>query len=247
VLYRAIHAAAWPLLAWSVRFKVRGARHVPPSGGVVLAANHASVLDPVVIGNAVTRRPLSFMAKEELFRIPVFGRLIRRVNAVPIRRGVVDRTAMAEFGRLLRVEGRALLVFPEGTRTSDGSLGEARRGVAALCLAARVPVIPVLVTGTFEMWPRGRRFPRWHGRIEVRFGPPVQWSDRELNASGDPSTALAKRIMERIASLRTTEEPAHGFWDGYREVIFRRRADRQGVNRGGEIQDEPGPTHAAGR
>lgn len=169
----------------------------------------------------MARRVVYFMAREDLFRIPVLGWYIRQVHALPIRRGDLNRGTLTWFEQLVKGAGYALMVFPEGTRTADGALGEPRRGIGAICRAAHVPIIPTLIKGTYEAWPRWRRLPKLSGKIEVRFGPPVQWSDAELNATGDPSGALVRLIMKRITELHTTHEPPLGFWKGYSQVLRR--------------------------
>lgn len=209
----------WPLFRILYRFRARGVHHVPVSGGVVIAANHASFMDPPMVACALVHRTLAFMARDNLFRVPLVGPFIRRVFALPIRRGIMNRGAMADFAAVLRDDGCALLVFPEGTRTPDGRLGKPQRGVAAICREAGVPVIPALIRGTYAAWPRHARLPRLRGDIEVCFGPPVQWDDNELNATGDPNGALATLIMNRIAQLHTTPEAPFGFWKGYRHVL----------------------------
>ena len=243
MLYRLIQFLAWPVVRGWFRLAVRGTEHVPARGGAIIAVNHASYADPPLLGCALTTRPVHFMAKEELFRIPLMGRFIRANNALPIRRGVVNRRAMEEFRRLVHDRGGALLVFPEGTRTPDGRLGEARRGVGALCRAAGVPIIPALITGSYAYWPRWRRLPRLRGRIEVRFGPPVQWADDELNAAGDPSGALATLIMKRISELHDTTGPALGFWEGYRNILRRPSAVRP-VPPDHPFTARPGPSNS---
>ena len=203
------------------RLRVYGADHVPASGGVVLAANHASFLDPPMIACAVPVRPLSFMAKAELFRVPVFGAFIRALYAVSVVRRGLTRVQLGEFSSMVRDRGMALAVFPEGTRSPDGTLGPAHRGVGAICRMAGVPVIPVLISGTWGAWPRFRLLPRPFGRIEVRFGPPVQWNNEELNATGDASGALAARIMSRIADLQDRQEAPLGWLEGFRRLLVR--------------------------
>jgi len=226
VQYRLTHFAFWLIFTIVYGLRIRGMRHVPKTGGVILASNHASHFDPPVIAAACISRDLSFMAKEELFRFRPFGAFIGAYNAIPVKRGAFDRRALAFFTRWLREEGRVLLMFPEGTRTTDGSLGEAKRGVGALCRFAKVPVVPVLVTGTYGIYPKGRLIPRLWGRIEVRFGPPVEWSDDELAASGDPSGALAARMMEEIRKLYDSDEPLLGVREGLKQVIRRFRPGR---------------------
>lgn len=220
MLYRLLHWLAWPLGTLVFGLKVRGVRHVPASGGAILAANHASFLDPVLIGCALAHRRVHFMAKEELFAVPGFGAVIRALGAIPVRRGGVAPASLRRFMALVGEAGSVLAVFPEGTRTPDGRLGPARRGVGAIARAAGVPVIPVFVEGTFAAWPRFRRLPRWHRGFEVRFGPPIQWADRELDVSGDPSGALARSMMNAISELEhpQTLEPSMRFRDGMRAL-----------------------------
>ena len=219
MLYRITQWLSWPLFTLFFRFRSRGGHHVPARGGCVIAANHASYLDPLLIGAALPHRRVGFMAKEELFRFPVFGWAIRSMGAIPVRRGGITPGAFRAFAGLLRDEGRVLVVFPEGTRTPDGRLGPGRRGVGAICLVAGVPVVPAYVTGSYAAWPRWRWLPRW-GRFEVRFGAPLQWADRELEATGDPSDALATLMMNAIAQLEHPPvlEPSLRFLDGVRHL-----------------------------
>lgn len=220
MLYEAIHVACWPFSRIFYRFKVYGSSNIPREGGMIIASNHASFYDPLLVANAVTTRSLNFMAKEELFKIPVFGLICRLVHAVPIRRGSFDRRVIGGFEQMAKRNRRGLILFPEGTRSPDGALGKPRRGVGALCRAAKVPVIPARILGTYEAWPRWRLFPRMLGRIEVIFGPPVEWSDEKLDASGDPSGALATLIMEKIAKLDSPHNLLPlGFWQGYRNIL----------------------------
>jgi 1-acyl-sn-glycerol-3-phosphate acyltransferase len=221
MFYWILQFLAWPVVRVLYGYKARGAGHVPTTGGVVLAANHASFLDPPMIALGLPLRPVSFMAKEELFRVPVFGWAIRALYAVSVHRGGLTRSQLRSYLGLVGRDGGALVVFPEGTRSRDGSIGRAQRGVGAICRMAGVPVIPVLVTGTWRAWPRTRLLPLPWGHIEVRFGAPVQWTDEELNASGDASGALATLIMKRITELHDTEEAPMGFWKGYRLLLSR--------------------------
>lgn len=241
MIYFLMQLAAWPIFRLLYRFRVRGFQHVPATGGMVLAANHVSFFDPPMLGAAMLRRPVSFMAKEELFRVPVFGPAIRGLYAVSVRRGQLSRSQLKDFIGLVRREGRALVVFPEGTRSADGVLGVAHRGVGAICRMAEVPVIPVLILGTWSVWPRTRRLPRPWGRIEVRFGAPVEWSHETLSASGDASGALASLIMRRIAALHESEDAPVGFWEGYRLMLTRSsaagaRTNVQPVSQGGGVE-----------
>jgi 1-acyl-sn-glycerol-3-phosphate acyltransferase len=209
--YRFTRLTCRTVLRLLYRFRTYGIENIPVDGGVVIASNHASYLDPVLLGSANTVRRVYFMAKEELFRVPVFGKMILSLGAMPIRRGGFDRNIFRTFGDMLKVQKLALVVFPEGTRSRDGKLGPARRGVGALCLAAGVPVVPAHIRGSFEAWPRFRLFPRLRGEIEVRFGSPIQWSDGELKASDDPNESMADLILKKIEELSMTEGKALGF------------------------------------
>lgn len=226
MLYFVLQLAGWVVFRVLYRLRVSGYEHLPASGGVVLAANHASFLDPPMIACAVPQRPLSFMAKAELFRVPAFGGLIRALYAVSVVRRGLTRVQLREFASMVRDRGLALAVFPEGTRSPDGTLGPAHRGIGAICRMAGVPVVPVLISGSWQAWPRSRLLPRPFGRIEVRIGAPVQWTDEELNATGDASGALATLIMRRIAELHDTKPAPTGWWKGLR--VLMQRASKPG-------------------
>jgi len=182
-------------------WKVRGREHVPKKGGVIVASNHVSFWDPPLVGTAAVRE-LHFLAKEELFRTPVLGPLIRAFNAIPIRRGVADLSGLTKAMEVLRA-GRALLMFPEGTRARDGELHAARPGVGMLAVATDARIVPAYISGS-------NRPGKWllrGGRLRVTFGPARSW--RELagpDAALPPGRALYQGvgagIMREIASLR---------------------------------------------
>ncbi len=149
--------AVFLMRAW-FGLRVRGAEHVPASGPALIVSNHQSILDPPVIGGAA-RRQIYFLAKAELFRIPMFGSLIRALHARPVRREGSDPGALRTAAQLLG-EGKALLVFPEGTRSLNGRLGEGKPGVGMLAVTSGAPVVPVYVSGTLEALPKGSAWPR---------------------------------------------------------------------------------------
>ena len=189
------------LLAGRLCFRLhgRGAEHVPTSGPVLLVANHVSHLDPPLIG-AVSPRPLSFMAKAELFEVPLFGGLIRRLNAHPLRREGGDAAALRAALRVLK-GGGALLVFPEGTRGENGILGKPKPGAGMLAVLGGAPVIPVYIGGSGRAWPRGRRFPR-PADVTVTFGPPLPVSAGAHASRKDDYEAASRQMMAAIAGLR---------------------------------------------
>jgi 1-acyl-sn-glycerol-3-phosphate acyltransferase len=180
---------------------VRGVGHIPPSGPFVVASNHASVLDPYMIGYASKRRQVGFMAKEELFRIPVFGWCIRIWGAFPVRRGSLDEAGIQRFYDFIHRD-KPVTIFPEGTRTPDGEVHEGKKGVGMLLQKVRVPVVPVYVGGTFAAWPKGRAFPRPVG-LSVTFGPPVPLEDLyALPREKETYRRITARVMEHIRALR---------------------------------------------
>jgi 1-acyl-sn-glycerol-3-phosphate acyltransferase len=170
--------------------KVYGVENVPERGGVLILSNHQSYLDPVVLG-AKLIRPLSFLAKSELFEVPGFGWMIRNLNAFPVRQGEGDIGAVKETIRRLQ-EGHALNMFPEGSRSDDGEIAPMQSGIGLIARRAGVPVVPAVIDGSFAAWPRGKKIFRPHP-IRVQFGPPMDLKDLK-----------AAEIVKRIDStLRT--------------------------------------------
>ncbi|MDR1471203.1 MAG: 1-acyl-sn-glycerol-3-phosphate acyltransferase [Synergistaceae bacterium] len=164
------------------RVSIRGLRELEEflvsRGGspVILAANHASYLDPPAIG-MVFPRPLRFIAWDGLFRVPLLSSLIRALGAVPVNQE--DKSSAA---RLLRAvigfieDGFSVLIFPEGMRSPDGNLLPLEGGVALIALKTGAPIVPVRLDGTWEAYPVGRRFPRPR-KVSVSFGPPIRVGD----------------------------------------------------------------------
>ena len=147
--------------------RVRCDEPLPRTGGVLVLSTHQSHLDPLLLGLATDRR-LSSMARSSLYRFKPFGFVITALDAVPIDREGSAVAAMKVVIKRLQ-DGAAVIVFPEGTRTHDGRMGEIKSGFAILAKKARVPIAPVAIVGAYECWPRSRLFPR-PGRIRVEFG-----------------------------------------------------------------------------
>jgi 1-acyl-sn-glycerol-3-phosphate acyltransferase len=189
------------------RFTAHGMSHIPERGRIILASNHASNLDPLFVGVAAPRR-INYLAKKELFSNRLFGFILRKIcSALPVDRDQMDRTTLREIFRLLEHE-EMMLVFPEGTRTHDGKLGEAKLGVGLIAHHARATVIPAYVRGSYEILPRHAK--RIHlNRCAVSFGPPV-----ELDAlyrqgkSKEVYKRIGDRIMEGIRKLEESSRQA---------------------------------------
>ncbi|MGD0112532.1 MAG: lysophospholipid acyltransferase family protein [Armatimonadota bacterium] len=185
------------------RWEVVGRERVPAEGGVLLIANHTSYVDPPIVGTA-SPRPVNFMAKAELFRIPVLGWLIRRTHAFPVRRDTTDREALRRAIRLLR-DGRVLLVFPEGTRSPDGRVMEAEQGAAFIALSAGAHVVPVAIDGADRVLPRHSPIVR-PGKLRVAFGEPVDLSQLcGQRLTREVLGQASERMMEALRGLLPPE------------------------------------------
>ncbi len=149
---------------------------VPPTGGVLMISNHQSYLDPPLLGTKLNRS-MAYLAKSELFELGPFSRLIRALNAFPVRQGKGDVGAMKESIRLLQ-EGWLLNMFPEGSRTPDGRVYPAQKGAGLMIRRAGVPVVPVAIDGSYEAWPRGHKFPHPHP-IRILYGHPIELAHRK--------------------------------------------------------------------
>jgi 1-acyl-sn-glycerol-3-phosphate acyltransferase len=174
------------------RFKVM--ERLPESGGVLVLSSHQSHLDPLLLGLATNRR-LSSLARSSLFKFGPFGNAIAALGAVPIDRSASSVTAMRTVIQRLR-KGAAVIVFPEGTRTSTGQLGEMKKGFALLAKRAAVPIAPVAIVGAYECWPRFHMFPR-PGRIRLHFGTVIT-ADEVKSLS---ETQLADRCLAVLQDL----------------------------------------------
>jgi 1-acyl-sn-glycerol-3-phosphate acyltransferase len=176
------------------RWRVFHPERVPPTGPVILAANHASFIDPPLVG-AGARRHISFLARKTLFHSLV-GVVLRSWRVVPVDRdGGGGAGLKAILDRLL--EGGAILLFPEGTRTSDGQLQAARSGIGLVVIKSAAPVVPVRVFGTYEAFGRHRRFPLPQ-RLRVKYGRPLDFAALRAEAK-TCSKARLKEIYQRVA------------------------------------------------
>lgn len=186
------------------RMQVFGRENIPSKGGFILAANHASYLDPPALAVASPRQ-VYFLAKEGLF-VGLFGRLIAKLHAFPIKGQPGELIALRRAIKELR-SGKALLVFPEGRRTADGELAEPRPGVGFLATRANVPIVPAFIEGSNRALPVHGKFIR-PVKIKVYFGRPFfPEAAVELNRE-EFYQKLAARTMEEIARLK--DEAIHG-------------------------------------
>ncbi|MGZ8920808.1 MAG: lysophospholipid acyltransferase family protein [Limisphaerales bacterium] len=177
------------------RWEVFDAHNVPATGPVILASNHASFLDPPLVG-AATQREINYLARESLFRFPGIGWLLRHVNAVPVdREGGGAAGLRAIFDRLMK--GGAIILFPEGTRSPDGTLQKAKSGIGLTVIKSEAPVVPVRVFGTFDAYNRHHGIPRPR-KVAVRFGKPLDFTVLRSEAKSCSKPRL-KEIYQEVA------------------------------------------------
>lgn len=171
----------------------QGVENIPREGGLILAANHISNWDPPVAAAFVPRK-VHYMAKEELFRVPLFSQAIRALGAFPVRRGASDRAAIRKAINLL-ADGACLGVFPEGTRSRTGQLGKAEPGLALLAVKSGAPVVPTAIVGTNRIFSKSCFFPR----VKIRYGKPLAFTaDRADRAA---MQAFSDQVMAEIEKL----------------------------------------------
>lgn len=194
-LWRGLFALCFWLL---FRLRVEGREHEPATGPVLAICNHVSAADPFIAGVAL-RRSARYMAKVELFENPVLGALLRSVGSFPIRRGQPDRQSIrTALGAL--AHGEVLVMFPEGTRSSDGRLMAAEPGAALLALRAGAPVLPMAVIGTQRTMPKGTILPK-RMQVVVRIGAPLAVPRHEGRIDRTALDAWGRRFMAAIADL----------------------------------------------
>lgn len=183
------------------KLESHGNENIPRRGGALILCNHVSYLDPFIVGSAANRE-LHFMARHNSFDMPVIGRLIAAHNAYPVRRGTADRAALRHTISLLK-SGNLVLIFPEGTRSVDGTLGKPHGGVSFIAHNAGVPAIPAYVRGT--ILPRNAKWIR-PAQLTVTFGSPIDFSEvRKLEDKRELYRRMGEQIMQEIANLRDSQ------------------------------------------
>lgn len=173
------------------RARVFGLEKSKISGGVLFCSNHQSFFDPIIVG-MTSRRRLSFLARDTLFRSWIGAKVLRFYGSIPVQREGNSLGAIRATLKQLK-SSEAVLIFPEGTRTQDGSLLPLRPGFCAIARRGKVPILPVAIDGAYDAWPRSKRFPRF-SKIAICYGKPIE-SDvvRELD-----DEQLVQLLSERI-------------------------------------------------
>ncbi len=196
MLIKFLKPIGWTIFRVLFSIEYQGLENIPAGGPVIIAGNHPSYLDPVLVGLPVSRT-IRFMAWDALFRIPLLGRVIEALGAFPvdIRKGRGESAYREALGILQR--GEALGIFPEGQRSEQGPMGELRTGVARLAVETGAPIVPVTIGGAVRAWPKHRLLPK-PAKILVRFHEPIHLDQEErVNRSGDRN--YQAEIMELVA------------------------------------------------
>ncbi len=196
--YRIVQWFFSTVLAASNGLRTTGRENIPDRGPLLLVSNHLSHLDVLVLG-ILLARPLNYVARSTLFFFPL-GPFIRSLGAFPIQRDGIGAQGLKETFRRLKMGGIVTL-FPEGTRTSDGELGELKPGIALLASKARVAIVPAAISGTFEAWPKSRSLPVSHP-IRVHFGRPITPEQVKSLAAEELTALIRSRILECQAIAR---------------------------------------------
>ncbi len=200
--YEGLRIVARLALPTFTRIRVEGLENVPRRGPVILAMNHIHWLD-IPVASVRVPRVTHYMAKIELFNIPILGWMLRRGGAFPVRRGEGDREALRTAERLLS-QGEAVVIFPEGHRSDLGPLIEAHPGVALIALRGNAPIVPVAISGTRDVF-RHKGLFFWAPRVTVRYGTPFTLAS-ESKRSRESLAEATDRIMYAIAALLPPEQ-----------------------------------------
>lgn len=182
------------------RLRVYGKEHYYDKRAII-APNHASYLDPPMVAVSWPHE-IHFLASDYLFRVPLFGALIRKLNSHPINREKADLASIKMICQLLN-EDKQVLIFPEGTRTADGNLAPLKSGVAMIALRSKAAVVPAYVHGSYKAWNRNHWFPRPWGRAAVVFGSPILYEELAHLEGKQQQKVLLERLEQAIRNLQT--------------------------------------------
>lgn len=169
------------------RVEVENLHYIPKEGACIVCSNHIHNLDPVIIGTTIPRK-MSYMAKEELFRIKILGSIIRKLGMIPVNRDTADLSAIKNSLRILN-SGKVLGIFPEGTRKKKDVPSKVKPGLAMIAIKGKVPVIPVAIISNYRLF----------GKIKVKIGSPLSFEEYYgQKLSVDTYQELSQKIMEQI-------------------------------------------------
>ncbi len=186
--------------------RVLGLRNIPREGPAIVAINHQSWIDPPFISSTIgieRRRVTSFFVAANYLSNP-FVRLVHEQSAsIPVERGS-GNLEVVRLAKEVLDDGRMLGIFPEGTRSEDGKIGDGKQGLGLIALQTGVPVIPTAITGAYDAWPKGQKLPKTGGKIVLRFGEPMTFDVVE-DPTKEQALAATKKVMDRIREMARLE------------------------------------------
>lgn len=197
--YKIVYHAARTFFRLFFGLKVYGLEHFRKGNGI-LVSNHASFYDPPVLSISWPEE-VHFLARDSLFQIPILGALIRMLNTHPLKKGASD---IQTFRQILQIlgEGKKVILFPEGNRAWDGKLQPLERGLAFLVMKSKATIFPAYLQGTFEAWPRTKKWPKLFGKISCVFGSPIQWEEFEDLEKKEAEARILQRTEKALHALQ---------------------------------------------
>jgi len=195
VIYRLGHFFMGCFFRMAYSHEVIGLENVPQDG-CIIAANHTSFLDPPLVGVSIPF-PVYFLARATLFKGGFRAFVLRSLNAIPMTQEI-DHRAFSAVGK-----SKTIVIFPEGTRSKEGELESFSPGVALLAKKLGLPVVPAYISGAYEVWPRGRRFPRLWGKTGIAFGKPCYLRDFEGGSRKEQYREFTKALEREVFELKT--------------------------------------------
>jgi 1-acyl-sn-glycerol-3-phosphate acyltransferase len=177
--------------------RFQGLENVPSTGPFILAVNHQSFLDPMFVGIPL-KGQLCFMARDTLFKSKIFGPLFLSVKAIPVRRGQADISSIKMIIARLK-KGEGVCLFPEATRTTDGKIAPFKGGFGLLCRRGNSPVIPVLIDGAFECWPRHKKLFKPGSKVTITYGKPIS-AEHVMEMEDDD---FAKLLTDTLRNMQS--------------------------------------------
>ena len=181
------------------KLEIKGLDNVPAIDSFILASNHLSFLDPPLVGCKVMRN-LHYFARDSLFKGPL-GCLIRRLNSIPVNRGQLDLSTLKRTLKVLR-DGNPLLVFPEGTRSLNGTMGKGKKGLGLLVIKSKCPVLPVRIKGSYEVLGKGKILPRIGRKLSITYGSLIPFDSLcPSPVDKDSYEQISNRVMSEISNL----------------------------------------------
>lgn len=203
LLYRVVLFSAWCFFKLFYRHKIYGLEHFYTRAAII-ASNHSSFYDPPILSLSWPEE-VHFLAREGLFKNPLFGGLIRKLNAHPVSGDVGDVKVFKLICKLLG-EGKKIILFPEGKRGNTDALGELKSGIAMLIARSQSAVIPAYIFGSFAIWNRFHKFPKLWGHTACVFGTPILWSEFSHLDKKEAQKALTQKLAKSINNLRAWYE-----------------------------------------